>query len=368
MKITLFLTAFLFPVILFSQLEVNGNLTQQFGMEYNPLNNPRTILAGGEDGTIESNQFPFVSYSKVYIHGKYKGDGVTVGLKPKVEYSFYPAYEEANQLKGNVEQYASFKVNKKWKFYQEFEVVFNQRNGDAAEIDVFNIPRSYNRFRGGLGLVYKFDKQWSFDLQAYSLKNVFQADDGAENFYTANAVRGKLRNKLKGRQSLKLFETTAELQKRNWVRGVEDDEENINTGTEMIYWSVKTAARFELNDEVSWKPYVKIVGRDSERKEQDWYGLKIGASTTWRRDDLSVSWSTNVYRKVHPNLMPGGGGPLKYLILNNGLTVGYDIDENWSGLFTTRFTKRYSSFDDESSRGFRPYTNLYVGLGVRLKF
>ena len=372
MKYTLFLTVFLLPLCVYSQFKISGYGTQQIGVEHNPLNNPSSLVTGSEEEgeeIFELTPSPILSFSKVYIHARQKGKQTTFGLRPKLTYRYYHELKEANQLRGSVEQYFNFRINKKWKLYEDFSVSTNLRNGEALDEDIFSIPRSYLRWRAGLGSIYKFSKEWSLEIGANFLKNNYQVEEDKINYYQAVAGIGKVKRKFNKSNSLRQLEMSIEWQQRNWFRGSENEEgEWTGSVTQMNYWNMSWSGSFYLNENWKWAPFLKLVGRKSEKATQNWQSLRAGFSTSWIKDDFKIEWMTNASNKIHPALKPAGKERLKYYYFRNNLTAEYNFQKKWSALLTVQNTQRLSNFKDPSKRANRAYKNLYVGVGVKVRF
>ena len=371
MKNVIFLTAFLIPFCATGQFNFSGYATQQAGIEHNPLNNPSSFvfdISEGEGEVMELAPTTFIARSKIYIHARQKRENISFGFRPKLTYDYFPLLPDANHLKGSLEQYFYFEINKKWKFYERFSVTTNQRNGDALDEDVFSIPRSYERWQGGVGTVFKFDRKWSLDIGSYYLKNKFFAEDEM-NYYQAMIVEGKLKRKFKKSKLIRKMEFSLKGQQRNWFRGSEDEEEDwVESVTSMQYWQMRWSADFVLNDNWTLEPFVKIAGRNSERKTQNWSSLQVGFSSAWFMDNVSLRWASSLSGRVHPDLKPANNETLKYVYFRNKITVECRLKGNWSAMLDSQHTQRLSNLKDRSSIAFRSYKNVYAGLGLKVRF
>ncbi|MEO1261688.1 MAG: hypothetical protein AAFZ15_22990 [Bacteroidota bacterium] len=371
MKNIIFLTAFFIPFLATAQLKFSGYASQQIGVEHNPFNNPSSYVfdkpEDEEEGFLELTPTSVLSRSKIYIHVRQKDKNATFGLRPKLTYDYFPSLENTNHLRGALEQYFNFKINKKWKMYERFSFVTNQRSGDAVDEDIFIIPRSYERWQGGMGAIFKINRTWSVDVGANFLKNNFLTEDEL-NYYKAFSVEGKLQGKFKKSNVVRRMEISSEWQQRNWFRGMEGEEDWEETATSMQYWQARWSADIMATEKLEWSPFLKAAGRNSERTSQNWWSLQAGFSTSWSTEDVSLKWSTSVAHRLHPDLKPANNEALKYVYFRNKITAEYLLKENWSLLLIVQHTQRFSSFKEETSMAFRSYRNAYAGLGLKVRF
>lgn len=377
-KLSIILFLFL-PVLLSAQNQLSGYISQQLGMEKNPLRNPSSLF--NEDGELFESQeltpLLFQSNTNFYLRWQRKWEKVSFGLKPKLSYVWYPSMTETNLLRVNLEQQLSFKLTKKWTLYQTAFWQKRQRNGADLAEEVFTLPRSYNQKGLSAGLQYKWNKHWLVDWENTILNRQFFTEEDTETFYNGWKSSLELKGRWKKADVLKKFYARLQYEQRNWerIRFFEEEEEEeeeieVLSTTLMIYSRFRTGVSLALNDQLEWSPYLEILNRNSSVNRQDYMNYKLGFALSWEKDEFSVDWKPAVSRRIFASLSPDSSSSanLAYWYWSNSLQLNYQLASNWEVYLLWSHMNRDSNFDLEDARTFRSYQQYYIGIGVKFRF
>ena len=376
-KLSIILFLFL-PVLLSAQNQLSGYISQQLGLEKNPLRNPSSLFT--EDGELfESEELTpllFQSNTNFYLRWQRKWEKVSFGFKPKLSYVWYPSMTETNLLRVNLEQQLSFKLTKKWTLYQTAFWQKRQRNGADLAEEVFTLPRSYNQKGLSAGLQYKWNKHWLVDWENTILNRQFFTEEDTETFYNGWKSSLELKGRWRKADVLKKFYARLQYEQRNWerIRFFEEEEEEeeveVLSTTLMIYSRFRTGVSIALNDQLEWRPYLEILNRNSSVNRQDYMNYKLGFALSWEKDKFSIDWKPAVSRRIFASLSPDSSSTtnLAYWYWSNSLQLNYQLASNWEVYLLWSHMNRDSNFDLEDARTFRSYQQYYMGIGVKFRF
>lgn len=375
MKAILSFIVCLFPGFIYAQLSMSGYALQKIGYETNPLRIPSNRLLIEEDDDLLLVELPsaFTTNTKIYLSAKQKWKKAEFGLRPRVDYSLYPGYEEANYLKGDVTQLFSFKVNKKWKLYQSTFWSIRQRNGDSQDEEAFVIPLSYSRFKSSIGAERKLANRWAIKLDGAYLKQIYNAQEDRINQYTAWEINTEIKKRFKKASKWKEIEWEVYWQNRNWTRAIlqNDSTEIWSTSiTPMQYFRVSWTGIYKLGKNMEWKPLLQYATRNSKIARQSWSSLRAGLGFNWSKDNWQVKWSGSIYNRKFPQSFNEDYDDLalNFLYIRNSLTVEQFFTDQISALFTMQLNQRTSNYLEEEEPAVGAYHNAYIGLGGKVRF
>ncbi|MCH2082620.1 MAG: hypothetical protein MK226_09530 [Saprospiraceae bacterium] len=372
-KLSIILFLFL-PVCLSAQNQLSGYISQQLGMEKNPLRNPSSLFSENEQ-VFESEELTpilFQSNTNLYLRWQRKWEKVGFGFKPKLSYLWYPSMTETNLLKVNLQQQLSFKLTRKWTLYQTAFLQKRKRNGADLAEEVFTLPRSYNQKGLSVGLQYEWNKYWLVDWENTILNRQFFTEEDTEIFHNGWKSSLELKGKWRKADVLKKFYARLQYEQRNWERisFFEEEEEEALSITLMVYSRFRTGVSLALNDQLEWNPYLEILNRNSSVNRQDYMNYKLGFALSWDKDEFSIDWKPAVSRRIFASLSPDSSSTinLAYWYWSNSLQVNYQLASNWEVYLLWSQVNRDSNFDLEDARTLRSYQQYYMGIGMKFRF
>ncbi|MEN0006451.1 MAG: hypothetical protein AAF798_20025 [Bacteroidota bacterium] len=360
----LFIIILYLPTLAQAQFIWNGYASQQLGVAHNPLRNP-SLASDSIDYTPQL----FASYSKLYLSFEQQWGNTKLRIRPKLQFQYYPNFELANYLRGDLKQDLTFKRNKQWQFYQNFLFRTNQRNGDDPTAEVFTIPRSYQRYRPAIGAQLKLNKQWHFKLELAYLRQQFEKQAGTQNHYdAAETILHTQRRYSKG-QRLRKLELQLRFQQRYWQTGAFSSETNTLRTTPMQYLDATFRTYFEFDPSWQFRPFLQVAGRHSKRPQQNWYSAGLGASLQWEHKRWAVQVRASAHYKRFPKLLLGAHKlPLRYFYFRNSARVSYSLHERAELFVNVQAIRRLSNYQSTTRLAFQAYETIFCGMGAKISF
>lgn len=300
----------------------------------------------------------------------------------------YPTQIEDNLYRGQLSQAYLWKINRKWKIYQEFNLATFSRNGQDDSQDVFSIPLSYHQYAVLAGTQWKPSKRLYTKLEASARTKIYVPGETASLRYSEKSLRVYTKLKMDKDQPLNSWEGTARYRYRNYLREsytfLANEEEDVEeeedfewddefadfeeSSFNMSYLNVEATVKIQGGDYLYWKPSLEWISRDGSNANLGYRELKPEIYLNYQKGRSTISLRTSYAWRYFGSLTPNNTQDLlRYRYWRTRLIWKQALTEQWSIHTDVRVVQRQSNFDLESSRLYRSYSTSSASLGLRWK-
>ena len=198
MKRVIIVIFFCLPFLTKAQNQFNFQVETRSGFEYNIFNaNKNRFLISEEGDSTSAIKSGFFQHFNAQASWKKKLDAHQFSSKLRTRFDYFPQVTSGNLFRPELNFGYNYKFNKKTSLFFKTRFLIYQTNRLPDETEVLNLPTSYRRINGDLGLKFKPRKNNKSQIRFSILEKNYVPSEESDLKYNALGINFRTTQRLK---------------------------------------------------------------------------------------------------------------------------------------------------------------------------